>query len=350
MQEPAGAPCSPPFDVAVVGATGLVGETLIEILAARDFPVGRLRPLAPAAAAGGRVEFQGQYLPVEDVAGFDFSTVRLAFFCADESIAATHAPKAADAGCIVIDASTQFRYDDEIPLVIPEVNPQALAQYRRRNIVAVPNCTTIMMLMALKPIHDAAGLARINAVTFQSVSGTGKEAVDELAGQTIALLNMKQARPKVYPKQIAFNALPRIDALLDNGYTREEMKMAWETWKILGDPAIGVNVTAVRVPVFYGHALALHVETRDKITAAQARKLLAQAAGVTVVDQDKPGGYPTAVTEAQGQDAVYVGRIREDVTHARGLDLWCVADNTRKGSALNSVQIGETLIKNYLAS
>lgn len=338
------------FNVAIAGATGIVGEAMIEILAERDFPVDRLHLLAPGPSTGGRMEFRGGYLAVEDIAGFDFSTVRIAFFCADESVAEQYAPIAAAAGCIVIDGSMQFRYDDDVPLVIPEVNPQALAGFEKRNIIAIPNCTTIMMLVALKPIHDAVGVERINVVTFQSVSGTGREAIEELASQTIGLLNMKQIKPKVYPKQIAFNALPHIDVFDDNGYTREEMKMGRETAKILGDGSFGVNATAVRVPVFYGHALALHIETREKISAAQARKLLGKAKGVVVTDQRKPGGYPTAVTEAQGQDAVYVGRIREDISHPRGIDFWCVADNTRKGSALNSVQIAESLIKNYLVS
>ena len=232
--------------------------------------------------------------------------------------------------------------------MVPEVNPQAIAQYKNRGIIANPNCSTIQMLVALKPIHDAVGIERINVATYQSVSGTGKEAIEELADQTAALLNGKPIKPEVYPKQIAFNCLPHIDVFMDNGYTKEEMKMVWETRKIMGDETIQVNPTAVRVPVFYGHSEAVHIETRKKITAAEARQLLDRAPGVVVLDERKPGGYPTAVTESAGHDAVYVGRIREDISHPRGLDLWVVSDNLRKGAALNSIQIAEILVKNYL--
>ncbi|RTZ61512.1 MAG: aspartate-semialdehyde dehydrogenase, partial [Gammaproteobacteria bacterium] len=243
---------------------------------------------------------------------------------------------------------SQFRYDDDIPLVVPEVNPHRVADYRNRGIIANPNCSTIQMLVALKPIKDAVGIERINVCTYQAVSGTGKEAIEELAGQTAALLNGKKAEAKVYPKQIAFNVLPQIDVFMDNGYTKEEMKMVWETNKIMEDPDIVVNPTAVRVPVFYGHSEAVHIETRDKITASQVMDLLENAPGVTLMDERKDGGYPTAVTEGAGNNDTFVGRIREDISHPRGIDMWVVSDNVRKGAALNSVQIAEVLIAEYL--
>jgi aspartate-semialdehyde dehydrogenase len=337
------------FDVAVVGATGAVGETIISILEERKFPVGTLYPLASARSAGSRVEFRGSYVRVQDLAQFDFSKAQIGLFSAGGDVSAIYAPKAAAAGCVVIDNTAHFRYDTDIPLVVPEVNPHAIAQYLARNIIANPNCSTIQMLVALKPIYDAVGITRINVCTYQSVSGTGKEAIEELAGQSAALLNASPIEPKVYPKQIAFNVLPQIDVFQDNGYTKEEMKMVWETQKIFEDANIKVNPTAARVPVFYGHSEAVHIETRDKISAAQARALLKKAPGVVVLDEHKPGGYPTAVTESAGTDAVYVGRIREDISHPRGLDLWIVSDNVRKGAALNSIQIAEILIKDYLA-
>jgi len=336
------------FDVAVVGATGAVGETMLEILAARDFPVNNVYPLASARSAGKRVPFGSKYLTVGDLDTFDFSKVQIGLFSAGASISEKYAPLAAAAGCVVIDNTSQFRYDDDIPLVIPEVNPGAIKGYTNRGIIANPNCSTIQMLVALKPIKDAAGIERINVCTYQAVSGTGKEAIEELAGQTAKLLNGSAAEAKVYPKQIAFNVLPHIDVFEDNGYTKEEMKMVWETRKIMEDDSIQVNPTAVRVPVFFGHSEAVHVETRDKLSAERARELLAAAPGVVVLDERRDGGYPTAVTEGASQDPVYVGRIREDISHPRGLDLWVVADNVRKGAALNSIQIAEILVKDYL--
>lgn len=336
------------FDVAVVGATGAVGEAMLSILAERNFPVGQVYPLASSRSAGTKVEFKGRMLTVQNLAEFDFSKVQIGLFSAGASVSAEYAPKAAAAGCVVIDNTSHFRYDDDIPLVVPEVNPHAIAQYKNRGIIANPNCSTIQMLVALKPIYDAVGIERINVCTYQAVSGTGKEAIEELATQTANLLNAKPVQAQVYPKQIAFNVLPHIDVFLDNGYTKEEMKMVWETQKIMEDPSIRVNPTTVRVPVFYGHSEAVHIETREKITAEAARELLAKAPGVVVVDERKPGGYPTAVTEAANHDPVYVGRIREDISHPCGLDLWVVADNVRKGAALNSIQIAEILIKEYL--
>ncbi|TXS95683.1 aspartate-semialdehyde dehydrogenase [Parahaliea maris] len=336
------------YDVAVVGATGAVGETMIEILEQRDFPVRNLYPLASSRSAGKTIKFKGKSVTVTDLAEFDFSQVQIGLFSAGGSISAEFAPKAAAAGCVVIDNTSHFRRDEDIPLVVPEVNPEALAGYTTRNIIANPNCSTIQMLVALKPIYDAVGIERINVATYQAVSGTGKEAIEELAGQTARLLNGQEAECEVYPKQIAFNALPHIDTFQDNGYTREEMKMVWETQKIFGDASIQVNPTCVRIPVFFGHSEAVHIETVDKITAEQARELLASAPGVTLVDERADGGYPTAVTEAAGKDPVFVGRIREDISHPRGLNLWVVADNVRKGAALNSVQIAESLIETYL--
>jgi aspartate-semialdehyde dehydrogenase len=336
------------YDVAVVGATGAVGEAMLEILAERDFPVRNLYALASSRSAGSKLKFKNQMITVQDLATFDFSKAQIGLFSAGGSVSAEYAPKAAAAGCIVIDNTAHFRYDDDIPLVVPEVNPQAIAQYKTRGIIANPNCSTIQMLVALKPIYDAVGIERINVCTYQAVSGTGKEAIEELATQTAALLNGQSVKPEVYPKQIAFNVLPQIDVFMDNGYTKEEMKMVWETNKIMGDANIKVNPTTARVPVFFGHSEAVHIETGKKITAAEARKLLAKAPGVKVIDEHKPGGYPTAVTEAANHDAVYVGRIREDISHPRGLDLWVVSDNVRKGAALNSVQIAEILVKEYI--
>ncbi|MCG6900693.1 MAG: aspartate-semialdehyde dehydrogenase [Gammaproteobacteria bacterium] len=336
------------YDVAVVGATGAVGEAMLEILAERKFPVSKVYPLASSRSAGKKVRFGDTYLTVEDLDSFDFSKVQIGLFSAGASISAKYAPIAAAAGCVVIDNTSQFRYDDEIPLVVPEVNPQAISDYKRHNIIANPNCSTIQMLVALKPLHDEAGIERINVCTYQAVSGTGKEAIEELASQTTELLNGREARASVYPKQIAFNVLPQIDVFMDNGYTKEEMKMVWETRKIMGDDTIRVNPTTVRVPVFYGHSEAVHIETRKKLDVAKATALLKKAPGVVVIDKREDGGYPTAVTEGANHDAVYVGRIREDISHPRGLDLWVVADNVRKGAALNSIQIAEILVEEYL--
>ncbi len=336
------------FDVAVVGATGAVGETMLSILAERKFPVGKVHALASSRSAGKKVAFGDKMITVEDLSEFDFGKAHIGLFSAGASISEWAAPRAAEAGCVVIDNTSRFRYDDDIPLVVPEVNAHAIADFTARGIIANPNCSTIQMLVALKPIHDAAGIERINVATYQAVSGTGKEAIEELAGQTARLLNGKPVECKVYPKQIAFNVLPHIDVFMDNGYTKEEMKMVWETRKIMGDENIQVNPTAVRVPVFYGHSEALHIETRDKISAEKARELLAAAPGITLMDEREDGGYPTAVTEGAGSDPTWVGRIREDISHPRGLDLWVVSDNVRKGAALNSVQIAEILAADFL--
>jgi len=336
------------YDVAVVGATGAVGEAMLSILAERKFPVGEVYALASSRSVGKRVEFGDKTLVVQDLDKFDFTKAQIGLFSAGASISEKYAPIAAAAGCVVIDNTSQFRYDDDIPLVIPEVNPHAIAKHKKRGIIANPNCSTIQMLVALKPIYDAVGIERINVATYQAVSGTGKEAIEELAGQTARLLNAKPLECKVYPKQIAFNVLPQIDVFMENGYTKEEMKMVWETNKIMEDDDILVNPTAVRVPVFFGHSEAVHIETRDKLSAEQAMELLKNAPGITVIDEREDGGYPTAVSDAANHDATFVGRIREDISHENGLNLWVVSDNVRKGAALNSIQIAEVLIRDYL--
>jgi len=336
------------YDVAVVGATGAVGETILKVLEERNFPVGNLYPLASSRSAGKKIEFNGSWVEVQDLETFDFSKAQIGLFSPGASISKIYAPKAAEAGCIVVDNTSQFRYDDDIPLVVPEVNPEAIANYKTRGIIANPNCSTIQMLVALKPIYDAVGIKRINVATYQAVSGTGKDAIEELAKQTANLLNMKPVETEVYPKQIAFNCIPQIDVFMDNGYTKEEMKMVWETKKIMGDEDILVNPTAVRVPVFYGHSEAVHIETEKKITASEAKALFEKNEGVVLVDEHLDGGYPTAVSEAADTNPVYVGRIREDISVANGLNLWVVADNVRKGAATNTVQIAEVLIKDYI--
>ncbi len=335
------------YDVAVVGATGAVGETIMRVLEERKFPVRNLYPLASSRSAGKKIEFNGQWVEVQDLETFDFSKVQIGLFSPGASVSKVYAPKAAAAGCVVVDNTSQFRYDDDIPLVVPEVNPEAVAGYKNRGIIANPNCSTIQMLVALKPIYDAVGIERINVATYQAVSGSGKDAIEELATQTANLLNLKPIECNVYPKQIAFNCIPQIDVFMDNGYTKEEMKMVWETKKIMGDDSIVVNPTAVRVPVFYGHSEAVHIETKEKITAEQAREILAKAPGIVLMDERKDGGYPTAI-DAADTDPVYVGRIREDISHPRGLNLWVVADNVRKGAATNTVQIAELLIEKYI--
>lgn len=333
------------FNVAVVGATGAVGETMLAILAERDFPIGKLVALASERSAGGEVEFNGQKITIQDLATFDPAGIDIALFSAGGGVSKEYAPKFAAAGAVVIDNSSAFRYDDDVPLVVSEVNPEQV-QNRPRGIIANPNCSTMQMLVALAPIHRKAGIERINVATYQSVSGGGRSALEELGRQTGALLNFQDPDPQRFPVQIAFNLIPHIDEFLDNGFTKEEMKLVWETRKILGDDNIQVNPTAVRVPVFYGHSEAVNVETKVKLSAAEARALLENAPGVEVVDERAPGGYPTPVTHASGTDPVYVGRIREDLSHPRGLNLWIVSDNIRKGAALNAVQLAELVAKN----
>jgi aspartate-semialdehyde dehydrogenase len=335
------------FDVCVLGATGLVGKTIIELLEERDFPINKLYPLASARSAGEFIDFNGESIEVLDADHFDFSQAQIGFFSAGGSVSAKFAPIAGEAGCIVIDNTSEFRYDADIPLIVPEVNPSALADYRNRNIIANPNCSTIQMMVALKPIYDAVGINRINVSTYQSVSGGGKAAIDELAKQTADLLSGKPVETKHFPRQIAFNVIPQIDVFMENGYTKEEMKMVWETKKILGDENVLVNPTAVRVPVFFGHGESLHIETGTPISAEEVKDLLEQAPGLIVCRNDED--FPTQIGDASGKDATYVGRIREDISHSSGINMWVVADNVRKGAATNSVQIAELLVKDYLS-
>lgn len=335
------------YNVAVLGATGLVGQHLIEILEQRDFPVAQLFPLASSRSAGGTVTFKGKKLTVLDAETFDWSQAQIGLFSAGGSVSAIYAPKAAEAGCVIIDNTSHFRYEADIPLVVPEVNPEAIADYRNRNIIANPNCSTIQMLVALKPIHDAVGISRVNVATYQSVSGAGQSAVEALASETAQLMNGRpQDGQGQFARQIAFNVIPQIDVFLENGYTKEEMKMHWETQKILGDSSIAVNATAVRVPVFYGHAEAVHIETRMPISPEQVKALLANAPGVVLLENN--ADFPTQVCSATGKDDVFVGRIRQDLSHENGINMWVVADNIRKGAATNSIQIAEVLIRDYL--
>ena len=329
------------FDVAIVGATGAVGEALIEILQSRNFPVRNLHLLASERSEGKRLQFAGKSVQVRRLDEFDFGEAQIGLFSAGGDLSAEFAPKAAAAGCVVIDNTSHFRYEDDIPLVVPEVNRTRVADYLNRHIIANPNCSTIQMVVALKPLHDAVGIQRINVCTYQAVSGAGAGGIRELAGQTANLLNAKEIETEVMPVQIAFNAIPQIDEFQDNGYTKEEMKMVWETRKILEDESIQVNPTCVRIPVFYGHSEAIHIETRSPIEVDTALELLEAAPGVQVLSGES---YPTAVGHAAGDDGVFVGRIRRDISHPNGLNLWVVSDNVRKGAALNSIQIAEELI------
>lgn len=336
------------LNVAVVGATGAIGQTMITVLNERAFPIDTLYPLASERSIGKTVQCDGRTFDVEDLATFDFTQADIALFSAGSEISSRYAPEAAAAGCVVIDNTSCFRYNDEIPLVVPEVNPERIADYTHHGIIANPNCSTIQMVVALKPLRDAVGIARINVVTYQAVSGSGNQAISELAMQTGQLLNGIKSKPSVYSQQIAFNVLPHIDAFQDNGYTREEMKMVWETRKIFEDDTMMVNPTAVRVPVFFGHSEAIHVELKAPLTAKEARELLAKAKGIKVVDDPAKLRYPTPVNHAAGHDEVFVGRIRADISHPCGLNLWVVADNTRKGAATNAIQIAEILNEQYL--
>jgi aspartate-semialdehyde dehydrogenase len=336
------------FNVAVVGATGAVGEVLIELLEERNFPVDNLYLLASTKSVGKAYTFKDKSVRVKNLDTFDFSQVQIAFFSAGGHVSKQYVPKATAANCIVIDNTSEFRYNDDVPLIIPEVNAHRLGDYKKTNIIANPNCSTIQMLVALHAIHKAVGITRINVATYQAVSGSGQKAIKELASQTMALLGGQDIIHEAYPIQIAFNVIPQIDEFQENGYTREEMKMVWETQKILEDDSIKVNPTAVRVPVFYGHSEAIHIETKQKITAQKAKELLSQSAGVTLKDTREAAGYPSPVIDAVGKDDVFVGRIREDISHENGLNLWVVSDNIRKGAALNSIQIAEKVATDYL--
>ncbi|HEY2807170.1 MAG TPA: aspartate-semialdehyde dehydrogenase [Steroidobacteraceae bacterium] len=334
------------FKVAIVGATGLVGETMISVLEERGFPVEKLFALASDRSLGRSLTFRDKTLPVRELKGFDFSQADIALFSAGAATSREFAPRAVAAGCYVIDNTSEFRLREEVPLVVPEVNLAALAALESPGIIANPNCSTIQLVVALKPLHDAATIERIDVATYQSASGAGRVAVEELARQSIQVLSGKgPVELEDGYKQTAFNCIPHIDEFEENGYTREEMKLVLETRKILGEPQLRVNATAVRVPVFYGHSEAVHISTRRPLSAAQARELLKNAPGVTVMDEPRVGGYPTAATEAANRDTVYVGRIREDLAPDRGLNLWVVADNVRKGAATNSIQIAEALAR-----
>jgi len=332
-------------DIAIIGATTSVGETLLEILEERKFPVGQIFLLDNEASSGARLEFSGYALKIGDIAPFDFSRVQIAFFVSTETMSKEYAQKAAAEGCIVIDRTPAFRNDKNVALVIPEINEEALESINKTKIVSSPGCNSIQMLMALKPIYDAVGITRINVSTYQSVSGAGKSAAEELASQTAALLNFRDVKCKVFPKQIAFNVLPQVGDLLDNGYSDEEMKLVRETQKVLNDDTVMVNATTVRVPVFIGHAVSINVETKEKISAAKVNELLQQTDGVELLSSTE---WPTPVTEAASKDAVFVGRVREDISCEKGINLWVTTDNMRKGAATNAVQIAEILVKLYI--
>lgn len=335
------------WNVAIVGATGAVGNAMIKILEERNFPVGNLTLLASERSAGKIMRYQGQDIPVKTLAEDSFQGMQIGLFSAGGSVSERFAPIASEAGCVVIDNTSAFRMVPEIPLVVPEVNPESIKMYTERGIIANPNCSTIQMVVALKPIHDKARIKRIVVSTYQAVSGTGTRAIQELTNQTREVLDGHYPTVEVYPHQIAFNCLPQIDVFLDNGYTKEEMKMINETRKIFADDSIGVTATCVRVPVFYGHSESVNIETEVKITAAEVRKLLAQAPGVEITDSPRQKLYPLAINAA-GRNATFVGRIRDDESVKNGINMWIVSDNLRKGAAFNAVQIAEKLIKDYL--
>ena len=337
------------YDIAILGATGLIGEAMIEILEASSIPVGKLFLLASEQSSGEGRKFRGKTVVVKDAAGFDWSQAQIALFSAGAEVSGEYAPKAAAAGCVVIDNSSRWRADPEVPLVVPEVNADALKDWKRRRIIANPNCSTIQLVVALKPLHDAAGLAHVSVASYQAVSGAGRAAVTELASQTARLLNAQAVDdPEAFPVQIAFNLIPHIDAFDDAGFTGEEQKVMRETRKIMGLPDLAIAATAVRVPVFFGHSEVVAVQTERPLGADRARELLALAPGVVVVDARGPGGYPTPVTHAAHADGVFVGRLRDDPSRENGLLMWVVADNVRKGGALNAVQIAEALVKSHL--
>ena len=335
------------YNVAVVGATGAVGNEMVAILEERNFPVDKLMLLASTRGAGSKLEFKGKSRTVEVLNENSFAGVDIGLFSAGGSVSEKFAPLAGNAGCVVIDNTSAFRMDPEVPLVVPEVNAHAIAQYAKKNIIANPNCSTIQMVVVLKPIHDVARIKRVVVSTYQAVSGTGKRAIKELETQVLAIYNQQEIKKEVYPHQIAFNCLPHIDVFFDNGYTKEEIKMVNETKKIMEDNSIGVTATTVRVPVFYGHSESVNIETEKKLKPDEVRKILSKAPGVVVTDNPKKFEYPLAIYAA-GKDETFVGRIRDDESIPNGINMWIVADNIRKGAALNAVQIAEILIQNYL--
>lgn len=335
------------YNVAIAGATGVVGREFLTILEARKFPVGEIRLLASERSAGERLGFRGKEEVVKLLEKETFEGIDVGLFSPGAAVSAVYAPKAAKAGCVVIDNTSCFRMDPDVPLVVPEVNPGAIAGYKKKNIIANPNCSTIQMVVALKPIHTRFRIKRVVVSTYQSVSGAGKEAMDELSGQVRALFNMKSPEVGVLPHQIAFNLIPQIDVFLESGYTKEEMKMVMETKKIMGDDSIKVTATAVRVPVFIGHCESVNVETEKPVSPEDVREMLKKAPGVKVVDETGKSVYPMPI-DCAGRDEVFVGRIRRDDTVENGINMWIVADNLRKGAALNAVEIAEVLIKEYL--
>ena len=335
------------YKVAVIGATGNVGREMLQILAEREFPVSEVVALASARSVGREVSFgEDAVLKVQDLAKFDFTGCHIALSSPGAKVSAEHAPRAAAAGCVVIDNTSHFRMDPDVPLVVPEVNPEAIADYKTRNIIANPNCSTIQMVVALKPLHDLGTIKRVVVSTYQSVSGAGKEGMDELYDQTKSVFVYESVPPHKFPKQIAFNVIPQIDVFMPDGQTKEEWKMVVETAKIL-DPSIKVTATCVRVPVFIGHSEAINIEFENPVSVAAATAALRKAPGVVVMDEREPGGYATP-KDVAGEDPVYVSRIRIDPTVPNGLALWCVGDNLRKGAALNAVQIAEVLIRDHL--
>jgi aspartate-semialdehyde dehydrogenase len=338
------------LNIAVSGATGLVGQTIIEILEQRNFPVKQLFPLASEKSAGDSLLFKDRPVIINNLAEFDFqqNNVDLAFFSSGREISAKYVEPAAKTGCVVIDNTSHFRYQDNIPLVVPEINPDDLKLLKDNNIISNPNCATIQALLVLKPIHDLVGIERIDFMTYQSVSGSGKAAISELVTQTTEALNGKPIEPKFYAKQIAFNIIPHVDIFQDNGYSKEEMKMVWETHKVLHDDSIKITATTVRVPTLYGHSVSMHIVTKKPIAAATAKEILAKAPGVKVLDDPKNNIYPTNIPDAVGSDEAIVGRIRNFLHDENGLAMWVIADNVRKGGALNAVQIAEMLLTRHM--
>ena len=332
------------YNIAIVGATGIVGESLLDILHSRKFPIKKIDPIASSKSAGNKVRFGDDLLEVIDIAKYDFSQTDIAFFSAGSDVSKKYVPIATQSGAIVIDNTSAFRYEDDIPLIVPEVNPSDIGQFSKTNIISNPNCSTIQMLVALKPIHDRFNIKKINVSTYQAVSGSGKKGVNELLEQAHAYLNQQKISPSVYPKQIAFNVLPFVDSFCDNGYTKEEMKMVWETHKIL-DKNISVDATAVRVPVLVGHSESITIETSKSIDVDMVINDYTNNDGIEILDNPNSDDYPTAFINGHGTDKVFVGRIRKSINNDNILNIWVVADNVRKGAALNSIQIAEKLIE-----
>lgn len=335
------------YNVAVVGATGAVGNEMVATLEQRKFPVKNLTLLASARSIGKTLSYKGEEVPIDELKEDSFKGIDIGLFSPGGAVSAKFAPIAAASGCVVIDNTSAFRMEPDVPLIVPEVNEHAIAQYKKRGIIANPNCSTIQMVVVLKPLHDAAKIKRVVVSTYQAVSGTGKKAIYELEQQVLAIYNNKRVEKKVYPWQIAFNVLPHIDSFLENGYTKEEMKMVNETKKIMEDDSIKVTATTVRVPVFYGHSESVNIEFEKNLSPDKAKKLLKKAPGVKVIDDPTKNKYPLAI-HAAGKDDTFVGRIRRDESVPYGLNLWVVADNIRKGAALNAVQIAEVLVQKYL--